>query len=423
MTVYTLSPMLMGGEFMQDLADGFCINYGFMCAPEIGLDAEYNWWVTEDEYSIWADPDYGWVQFINVDEYVTTKSVAPVLPDSGNATSELDYLLSSLGLMVSGQYATSHSFNVQAAYDPATQDIVPDSSFDLSVNVGFTRIVNGYNVFGPGGYITATFGEGYELQHFMRGGWQDLVEPAEEATLTLPQTIQLLAAYGEEATIGGIPPIAGTLIIESTELAYYNTNGEYETDILEPIYHLSCYAASDYDTVPCDIFVPVRVSLLRGNIDEPAHGSTFEQGDTVTLAGSATGGTAPYTYVWYSSHDGMLGTGNPLMTTDLTPVYKDTTLVGNQVKLKIMDSAADSTVISIYVYIEPAYLCGDADGNDIVNISDAVYLISYIFGGGPPPDPLLAGDCDCSDIVNISDAVYLISYIFGGGPEPCAACP
>lgn len=72
--------------------------------------------------------------------------------------------------------------------------------------------------------------------------------------------------------------------------------------------------------------------------------------------------------------------------------------------------------------IVTTYVCGDADGNEIVNISDAVYLISYIFGGGPAPDPLESGDCDCNSIVNISDAVYLIAYIFGGGPAPCAGC-
>jgi hypothetical protein len=67
--------------------------------------------------------------------------------------------------------------------------------------------------------------------------------------------------------------------------------------------------------------------------------------------------------------------------------------------------------------------CGDADGNGIVNISDAVFLISYIFGGGSAPDPYTSGDADCNEIVNISDAVYLIAYIFGGGPVPCAECP
>jgi hypothetical protein len=78
---------------------------------------------------------------------------------------------------------------------------------------------------------------------------------------------------------------------------------------------------------------------------------------------------------------------------------------------------ADSQHVTIQVY-----RCGDADGNAIINISDAVELIGYIFGGADPPDPLLAGDADCNVIVNVSDAVYLIGYIFGGGPAPCNEC-
>lgn len=68
------------------------------------------------------------------------------------------------------------------------------------------------------------------------------------------------------------------------------------------------------------------------------------------------------------------------------------------------------------------YACGDANGDAAVNISDAVYLIAYIFSGGSPPSPLLAGNVNCDSAVNISDAVYLISYIFSGGPPPCAGC-
>ena len=66
--------------------------------------------------------------------------------------------------------------------------------------------------------------------------------------------------------------------------------------------------------------------------------------------------------------------------------------------------------------------CGDANGDMAVNISDAVYLIAYIFAGGSPPSPMLAGDANCNGAVNISDAVYLIAYIFSGGAAPCAAC-
>jgi hypothetical protein len=70
-----------------------------------------------------------------------------------------------------------------------------------------------------------------------------------------------------------------------------------------------------------------------------------------------------------------------------------------------------------------SYLCGDANNDAAVNISDAVSLIAYIFAGGAPPNPLAAGDANCDGNVNISDAVYLIGYIFGGGPAPCATCP
>jgi len=70
----------------------------------------------------------------------------------------------------------------------------------------------------------------------------------------------------------------------------------------------------------------------------------------------------------------------------------------------------------------PAFVCGDANGDAAVDISDAVYLIAYIFSGGSAPSPLLAGDANCDSTVDISDAVYLIAYIFSGGAPPCAGC-
>ena len=63
-------------------------------------------------------------------------------------------------------------------------------------------------------------------------------------------------------------------------------------------------------------------------------------------------------------------------------------------------------------------LAGDADGNGTTNISDAVFLIAYIFQGGSAPPCLDEGDANGSNQINISDVVRLIYYIFGGGPEP-----
>jgi len=67
----------------------------------------------------------------------------------------------------------------------------------------------------------------------------------------------------------------------------------------------------------------------------------------------------------------------------------------------------------------PAFVCGDANASGGVDIDDVVYLIAYIFGGGPAPQPLDSGDANCSGGVDIDDVVYVIAYIFGGGNPPC----
>ncbi len=62
---------------------------------------------------------------------------------------------------------------------------------------------------------------------------------------------------------------------------------------------------------------------------------------------------------------------------------------------------------------------GDANGDGIQSISDAVYLITYYFGGGPAPAGCSKmGDADGNGILTISDAIWIINYIFAGGPDP-----
>jgi len=68
------------------------------------------------------------------------------------------------------------------------------------------------------------------------------------------------------------------------------------------------------------------------------------------------------------------------------------------------------------------YICGDANGEEGVDISDAVYLILYIFRSGDPPkcpEPYIScGDVSGNGEVTISDVVYLINYLLKSGPAP-----
>ncbi len=64
-------------------------------------------------------------------------------------------------------------------------------------------------------------------------------------------------------------------------------------------------------------------------------------------------------------------------------------------------------------------LCGDADGSGFVDLDDVIFIIYYMYGGGPEPSPYAAGDADCSGNIDLDDVVYIIYYMYGGGPVPC----
>ncbi len=75
---------------------------------------------------------------------------------------------------------------------------------------------------------------------------------------------------------------------------------------------------------------------------------------------------------------------------------------------------ADSQLVTIR-----AYDCGDVNNSGGIDIDDIVYLIAYVFQGGPDPDPLDSGNVNCQGGIDIDDIVYSISYVFQGGPNPC----
>jgi hypothetical protein len=84
-------------------------------------------------------------------------------------------------------------------------------------------------------------------------------------------------------------------------------------------------------------------------------------------------------------------------------------------------SYADTTAYTIYFApITPRP--GDANVDSGVDVGDAVFLINYIFSGGPAPEVPNWADANADCDINVGDAVYLIMYIFNSGPEPQMGC-
>jgi hypothetical protein len=114
--------------------------------------------------------------------------------------------------------------------------------------------------------------------------------------------------------------------------------------------------------------------------------------------------------------------GGEVGTIDGTPLWEAEYFMKIEVRDADSPPSYDTMNVTIYALAGQQYTCGDANESDGVDIDDVVYIVHYIFSGGPPPNPMESGDVDCSSEVDIDDVVYLINYIFTGGPEPCAAC-
>ena len=85
------------------------------------------------------------------------------------------------------------------------------------------------------------------------------------------------------------------------------------------------------------------------------------------------------------------------------------------------DPLLPSTDIPVAMTVGPAYVCGDANGNGIVNALDVTYLINFLYKHGDVPVPAEAGDANGNGTTNALDITYLINFLYKGGADP--VCP
>jgi hypothetical protein len=78
-----------------------------------------------------------------------------------------------------------------------------------------------------------------------------------------------------------------------------------------------------------------------------------------------------------------------------------------------------------------AELNGDVNGDGFMDITDPVYLLNFMYLGGPPPASLSCspfsqvenGDIDGSGRYEITDPIRLLGFLFLGADPPVEGCP
>lgn len=174
----------------------------------------------------------------------------------------------------------------------------------------------------------------------------------------------------------------------------------------------------DPDTMYCfyaQAIEPISASICIGDLTD---GHSVLDIDTASII--INGAITPTACSFLPSYPGFVGRvlkidfgakefieGYGLVWDTLTAPYFVTGVYTDQSPFTLTDAV---TIIG--------HRSGDINGDQMVNIGDPIYLIGYIFRGGPAPEPAATGDINGDGRVTIGDAVYMISYLFRSGPPP-----
>ena len=71
----------------------------------------------------------------------------------------------------------------------------------------------------------------------------------------------------------------------------------------------------------------------------------------------------------------------------------------------------------------PEFIRGDANDDDLVDLSDAIHCLNYVFVSGDKPSCLAAADADDNGEIDLTDAILILSYLFQGESPPASPFP
>ncbi len=432
--VYAVSLRTVDSAYVDNLADEFCANYGFFCTYQFIHDtagAEYA--VIDGPHELYVSEVTGGWEYSHTVIDAAPTTAPPFLPSPSITPALADGFWNTVGRLPLDAVSTGEpSYLTKGLRNADTGEEDPDSSWNLSITASHERWIGTYPIIGPGACLEVDFGDNNVLHSAYYGGWRDVNMTGKILPVSLGDALQSVASSGPEVAIGSMP-LCDSFLVESAMLGYYEPDGDTAISELQPIWAVDGWCLIDdqfgIDTSFYQLWIPADYSAPHGMIDSPSQDTTIDPGTPVTLAGSATSGTPPYTYNWYSEIDDYLGSGANL----LVPSLSDTGKTGlppalHTVILEVVDAngATDYATVDIQVGQTCCVNRGNVDAvigaGGPIDVADLSYLVDYLFRGGPPPPCTEEGNVDgvvgAGGPIDVADLSYLVDFLFRGGPAP-----
>jgi hypothetical protein len=89
----------------------------------------------------------------------------------------------------------------------------------------------------------------------------------------------------------------------------------------------------------------------------------------------------------------------------------------------IISGGEDGILVTLGHLVGSGFTRGDANGDGVVDVSDPIRILGWLYLGAAPPSCESAADTNDDGRLDLSDAVYALSFKFLGGEEPPAPFP
>jgi hypothetical protein len=228
----------------------------------------------------------------------------------------------------------------------------------LDVPVGTTRGTQTVqlSVVGPGARTKMYLGNEGEILG-LQGGSRDLDPPGDQVEIMDSTTAWKLFLEDPSLALAPIPWVYDVVSRTGETLGYYEQEYTQDQQELIPawIFDADFYDGGELLATGVLVYMPAASPYLppQASIDAPPPGSEFGPGEMIPLLGSAQFGLEPYTFDWYSSHDGFLGSGATLDTM-LSGAMEKGDLVHHTISLRVTDANGQTGTASEELFVRTA---------------------------------------------------------------------
>ena len=224
-------------------------------------------------------------------------------------------------------------------------------------SISYMRTINvdgvDLSIVGPGSRQNVYIGDGGEVIGLKSGYVPLQIDPSREVVPILTAEEAWNAFLADPTLAVAQPPTADLYSLTATPptLAYYQQPTTESQQELIPVwvFEADLYVRTEDERATTDlqiaddalIYVQAEETAgaqIEATIDAPAPPLTLRPGQTIDLAGSATGGTEPYTFEWSSEVNGTLGQGETLNGVSLSADTRASSFGLNQVTLTVTDA-------------------------------------------------------------------------------------